>query len=105
MNSFTMNKLENINEEGVNNCTLTAITRVLYYYNQKGYKKIDSNYHNIYAKVRKVAVKYGYRPSKGIGFTKINNIVEDVLHNYGYKKGKCKGIYIWTFDKQVKKRN
>lgn len=103
MSSFLMRDLERINNNSVNNCTLTAVTRVLYYYNQKGYKKIDSNYYDIYAKVRKAAVKYGYSPSKGVGFTKINNIVDDVLHNYGYKKGKCKGIYIWTFDKQVKK--
>ena len=103
MNSFLMNDLERINNKSVNNCTLTAITRVLHYYNQKGYKKIDGNYYDIYAKVRRVAVKYGYSPSKGTGFTKINNIVDDVLHNYGYKKGKCKGIYLWTFDKQVKK--
>lgn len=82
---------------------MTAITRILYYYNQKGYKKIDSNETDIYAKVRQVAVKYGYSPNKGIGFTKINNIVEEVLHNYGYKKGKCKGLYNWTFKEQVKK--
>lgn len=104
MSSVMMKELKK-DEKGksVNNCTLTAITRILYYYNQKGYKKIDSNEADIYAKVRKVAVKYGYSPKKGTGFTKINNIVEDVLHNYGYKKGKCKGIYVWTFNEQIKK--
>ena len=86
MKSFLMSDLE----VGANNCTLTAITRILYYYKQKGYYKIDSNYNDIYTKVRKVAVKYGYSPDDGTGFTKINNIVEEVLDGYGYKKGKCK---------------
>lgn len=103
MSGLLMEKLENKNGLRVNNCTLTAITRILLYYNQKGCKKIDSNEADIYAKVRQVAVKYGYSPNKGIGFTKINNIVEEVLHNYGYKKGKCKGLYNWTFKEQVKK--
>lgn len=85
------------------NCTLAAITRVLYYYSRNGYTKISSNYNNIYKKVRTVAKNYGYKPSKGTSPTKINNIVNDVLKDYGYSKSKCKGIYVWTFKNNVKK--
>lgn len=89
--------------ESGNNCSLAAITRVLYYYNKNGYTKISSSYKKIYEKVKKYAEKYGYTPSKGTFPTKINNIVNDVLKDYGYGKSKCKGIYIWTFNNQVKK--
>ncbi len=86
-----------------NNCSLAAITRVLYYYSKNGYTKIDSSYNKIYAKVKKYGKKHGYTTKKGTSPTKINNIVNDVLKDYGYKKSKCKGIYVWTFKKQVKK--
>lgn len=89
-------------DKEVNNCTLAAITRILYYYWGKGYKKIDDSYFNIYEKVEKVAKKYGYTDEKGTFPTKINNIVEDVLKNYGYSKCKCNGIYIWWFDREIK---
>lgn len=68
-----------------------------------GKNNIDKEYNDIYDKVRKVAIEYEYDPEKGTSFTKINNIVEEVLEGYGYKKAKCKGIYIWTFNEQVKK--
>lgn len=50
------------------------------------------------------AKKYGYTTSNGTSPTKINNIVNDVLANYGYSKSKCKGIYVWSFNDQVKKK-
>lgn len=84
------------------NCSLAAITRVLYYYNKNGYAKIDNDYTKIYKKVEKVAKKYGYSSSNGTSPTKINNIVDDVLKNYGYGESKCNGIYAWTFNGEVK---
>lgn len=86
-----------------NNCSLAAITRVLYYYRKNGYTKIDSSYNKIYAKVKKYEKKHGYTTSKGTKPTKIDNIVKDVLKDYGYGKSKCNGIYIWNFNNQVKK--
>lgn len=87
-----------------NNCTLAAITRILYYYYKKGYTKIGDDILKITQKVEKVAKKYGYSSSKGTWPTKINNIVEDVLSEYGYSKCKCNGIYIWNFTDQVMKQ-
>lgn len=85
------------------NCTLVAITRILYYYRGKGYKKIDSSIDKIYNKVLAVAKKYGYTEKRGTFPTKINNIIEKVLDDYGYGKSYSKGIYVWSFNNQVKK--
>lgn len=92
-------------EKDANNCTLAAITRILYYYYKNGYTKINSNYNKIYKKVKSIATKYyGYTSKKGTFPTKINNIVEHVLDDYGYGKSKCNGIYIWSFNNEVKKQ-
>lgn len=98
MKNFVMSTFES----SANNCTLTAITRVLKYYYDKGYTKIDSSQYDIYRDVKRVAEAYGYTSTKGTGFTKINNIVEDVLEEYGYSKSTCKGIYAWNFSSEVK---
>ena len=50
-----------------------------------------------------MAKKYGYTSRDGISATKINNVVNDVLKDYGYSKSNCKGIYVWNFKNQVKK--
>ena len=99
MSAITMNELEN----NANNCILTAITRIFDYYQRNGYSNIDSTINNIYDKVKKVAVKYGYTNKKGTWPTKINNIVNEVADNYGYEKSKCNSIYVWSFNNEVKK--
>ncbi len=98
MQNFKMSNLES----NANNCTLVAITRILRYYYDKGYRKIDSSRYDIYKQVKSVAAKYGYTAEDGVGFTKINNIVDDVLDYYGYGDSICKGIYAWDFDTEVK---
>lgn len=85
-----------------NNCTLVAITRILKYYSRKGYSKIPSNTNAIYKKVLKVAKKYGYTEKNGTFPTKINNIIDKTLDEYGYPKSYSKGVYMWTFEAQVK---
>ena len=50
-----------------------------------------------------MAKKYGYTEKGGTWPTKINNIIDDVLEDYGYSKSYSKGIYVWTFSGQVKK--
>lgn len=85
-----------------NNCTLVAITRILKYYNKKGYTKIPSNYEKIYSKVLKVAKNYGYSEKNGTFPTKINNIIDDVLDDYNYSKSYSKAYYIWSFNSEIK---
>lgn len=86
-----------------NNCTLTAITRILYYYSWNGYEKIPCNIDEIYARVKAVVNGYGYTNEKGTSPTKINNVVNDLLDHYGYGQSKCKGVYVWNFENHVKK--
>lgn len=97
MDSFICN-----NFEEDNNCTLVAITRILKYYNKKGYNKIPSDYKKIYSKVLKVAKNYGYSEKSGTFPTKINNIIDDVLDEYKYSKSYSKAYYIWSFSDEVK---
>lgn len=100
MKSFTMSSFES----NVSNCTLTAITRILVYYQNRGYNiSMGKSNHVIYEKVKAKAKKYGYSDKKGLDYTKINDVVDDVLEDYGYPQSKCKAVYIWTFDKEVKK--
>ena len=96
MQSFLCKDFEN-----KNNCTLVAITRVLCYYYKQGYSKLPSSYKKIYSKVLKVAKSYGYNEKDGTWPTKINNIIDKVLDDYGYPKSYSNGIYLWTFSKQV----
>lgn len=101
--SLTMATFSQSSLDNGSNCSLAAITRVLYYYNKNGYTKISNDYKTIYSKVKKIAKKYGYTSRDGISATKINNVVNDVLKDYGYSKSNCKGIYVWNFKNQVKK--
>lgn len=94
--------MSGISGKSVNNCSVVAITRVLNYYrSQKGKTRIDSNISTIYGEVEKIAVKYGYTDSDGLGATKINNVTSDALKHYGYDST-CKGVYVWSFENQVK---
>lgn len=88
--------------EEKNNCTLVAITRILKYYNKKGYTKIPSGYKKIYSDVLKIAKGYGYSEESGTFPTKINNIIDDVLEDYDYPKSYSKAYYVWTFKSEVK---
>ena len=101
--SLTMATFSQSSLDNGSNCSLAAITRVLYYYNKNGYTKISNDYKTIYSNVKKIAKKYGYTSRDGISATKINNVVNDVLKDYGYSKSNCKGIYVWNFKNQVKK--
>jgi hypothetical protein len=98
MNNFTM---KDLGDGSI--CTLTSITRILKYYYDQGYTKIDSSRDSIFKKVKAKAKKYGFTEKSGTFPTKINNIVQDVLRDYGYKKSYSNGVYVWTFSGQVKK--
>lgn len=94
---FVMDDLE----PNANNCVLTAITNILYYYKTKGYNFVGTK-DDIYSKVKSVAKKYGYSAKKGTDFWDINDIVNKVLGEYGYVKAKCRAKYRYTFKEEVK---
>lgn len=103
MTGLRMSRLEKKDGKSVNNCVLTAISSILLFYHHCGYNRIDGNLVTLYEKVRKIGIKHGYTQQKGLGFHKIDNVATEILHDYGYENGKCKGHYVWTFNQQVKK--
>jgi hypothetical protein len=81
-------------QEGMN-CTIVATTSALWYHYKSGKTKIDNKKNKIYQKVLAKAKKYGWTGQKGTFPTKINNVIEDVLIDYGYKKSVSNGHYLW----------
>ena len=87
-----MNELEG----GVKNCSTAAITRVFAYYRGLGVKRIPDDA-QLYREIKKAAQARGYTGRRGTGFTKIDDIINDMLVSYGLS-GKAKSIYIWDFN-------
>ena len=90
---FLMNELE----ANVNNCVLTAITRVFAYYRDKENKSNIPNNEMLYNDIKTIAEEYGYSSEDGTFPTKINNIINDVFEKYGYQ-GEGNSIYVWDFN-------
>lgn len=92
--AFTMTELES----NVNNCSLTAITTVVYYYrHHKGYSNIDSSKADIYATVKAKAVARGYTSEGGTSYSVIDNILTDTFSAYGYSaKGNNDYLNLWS---------
>ena len=84
---------------GHNNCTLTALYNAMVYYrDKKGYSNISSSQSDLYdvIKTQATALKYNYDTSSGLGVTKNNNLVTNVLKQYGYTSVKGRNNYAWT---------
>lgn len=98
--AFKQNDLE----PGANNCSVTAIATVVYYYKHiKGYENIDSSITDIYATVREKAVARGYTASGGTDYWDIDNILTDTFAEYGYDmKGNNDYVNLWnTIKKEI----
>lgn len=98
--AFKQNDLE----ADANNCSITAIATVVYYYKHiKGYDNIDSSITDIYATVRAKAVARGYTASKGTDYWDIDNILTDTFAEYGYDmKGNNDYVNLWnTIKKEI----
>lgn len=99
INTMTMST---VSGKSANNCSLVAISKVLYYY--KLYQKktgIDASIYDIYDVVEDIATGYGYNDTDGTFPTKINNIMHDAFEHYGYSSV-CNGVYVWSFNNEVK---
>jgi hypothetical protein len=86
----------NVAGNGVNNCTLSALSNILIYWSANGYSKVPLDKVAIYSKVRAEAVKLGYTPTDGIGVTKNNNLVDAVWKAFGYTTGSGSNDYLWS---------
>jgi hypothetical protein len=84
------------------NCVLVAITRILKYYRDQGYTKIDSDIQKIYKKVLARAKKHNWNKDVGTVPTVIDDFMRGVLADYGYKKSPADNDYIWSFHSEIK---
>ena len=95
--------MEQISGRKTRNCSVVAVTRVIDYYRKK-YKLegIPEDIKETYKFVEEVAESYGYNDKIGTIPFFIAGITRDAFREYGIK-AKCKGVYVWTFEKQVVK--
>ena len=74
---------------------------LFYWKTQQGKSGITGTIGEIYDVVEDIAKGYGYSDAEGTFPTKINNIMHDAFDHYGYN-ATCNGVYIWTFDDEVR---
>ena len=84
------------------NCSVVAVTRVLDYYGKKGLiPGISDDISQTYKIVEEIAESYGYTDKRGTIPFFISGIAKEAFATYGVK-AKCKGVYVFSFEKQVK---
>lgn len=84
------------------NCSVVAVTRVLDYYGKKGLVPgISDDISKTYKIVEEIAESYGYTDKRGTIPFFISGIAKEAFATYGVK-AKCKGVYVFSFEKQVK---
>ena len=98
VNAATMSA---VSGKSANNCSVVAISKIMYYWRNNGKDRLPSALGTIYDEVETISVEYGYNDQDGLGHTKINNVCEDYLQDYNYNSN-CNGVYIWSFNSQVK---
>ena len=88
-------------EAHVNNCVLVSITRVLIFARNHGFEQIPDNPFIVYERVREIAMKHGYHPTKA-GFVRdlfvytpwaVDNIMKESFFAFGYSHFKGKSYY------------
>ncbi|SFD01283.1 C39 family peptidase [Butyrivibrio sp. YAB3001] len=95
--------MEVISGRKTRNCSVVAVTRVLDYYRKsKKIVGIPEEISDTYKAVEEIAISYGYNDKIGTIPFFISGIAREAFAKYGIK-AKCKGVYIWSFEKQVVK--
>ena len=95
--------METISGRRTRNCSVVAVTRILDYYRQnRDIPGIPEDIKETYKVVEEIAESYGYTDKIGTMPFFISGITREAFGKYGVKT-KCKGVYIWTFEKQVVK--
>ena len=95
--------MEEISGRRTRNCSVVAVTRVIDYYRKKrNLPGIPEDIREIYRDVEEIAESYGYNDKIGTIPFFISGIAKESFGRYGIKT-RCKGVYVWTFEKQVVK--
>jgi len=95
--------MEAISGRKTRNCSVVAVARVIDYYRRR-FKivSIPEDARLIYKDVEAIAQTYGYTDKIGTMPFFISRIAKEAFAGYGVKT-KCRGIYIWSFEKQVER--
>ena len=98
-----MKSMEAISGRRTRNCSVVAVARIIDYYRRR-YKitSIPEDIKHIYKDVEEIAESYGYTDKFGTIPFFISGIAKEAFSMYGVK-AKCRGVYVWTFEKQVVK--
>ncbi len=95
--------MEQISGRRTRNCSVVAVTRILDYYRKvNNIQGIPEDIKETYKVVEEIAESYGYTDKFGTMPFFISGITKEAFAKYGVKT-KCKGVYVWTFEKQVVK--
>ena len=95
--------MEQISGRKTRNCSVVAVTRVVDYYRQVNkIESIPSDIHDIYKVVEEIATAYGYSDKRGTSPLFIAGITREAFNEFGIR-AKCRGKYIWTFEKNIVK--
>ncbi len=93
--------MEIISGRRTRNCSVVAVTRILDYYRRvKHINEIPEDIRETYKVVEEIAESYGYTDKFGTFPLFISGITKEAFKKYGVK-AKCKGVYVWSFEKQV----
>ncbi len=98
---MSQQSMEQISGRRTRNCSVVAVTRILDYYRRELHiEAIPDDIHAIYRQVEEIAEAYGYTDKRGTMPFFIAGITREAFKEYGIK-AKCRGVYIWSFDKHV----
>ncbi len=101
--SMNHKSMEEISGRRTRNCSVVAVARVMDYYRKsKGLTAIPEDISETYKVVEEIAESYGYSDKFGTLPFFISGITKEAFAKYGIK-AKCRGVYIWTFDKHIVK--
>lgn len=93
--------MEQISGRRTRNCSVVAVTRIIDYYKRKyNLEAIPEDIKATYKVVEEIAESYGYTDKIGTIPFFISGIAKEAFGKYGIKT-RCRGVYIWTFEKQV----
>lgn len=99
--SMNTQSMAQISGRTTRNCSVVAVTRVMDYYRRtRQIKSIPEDIKETYKVVEEVAEAYGYNDKIGTIPLFISGITRESFKQYGVK-ARCKGVYIWSFEKQV----
>lgn len=97
----TMSNPQLSGKRNVKNCSVACAARLVHYWREKGVIHTEDPIDEIYRRSERIAVRYGYRDTRGLRAFYIDDLCKKLFSTYGVDTV-CKGIYRWDFKKDLK---